>query len=201
MDSAMSKIEQRICSSPKGKIFFPNDFIEIASDEAIRQALTRLCKDGKITRITHGIYCRPKIDNKFGFGVFLPGVEEVALALAKRDMAKVAPAGVYAENILGLSTQVPMNYVFLTNGSARSVKIYNGREIKFKHTIPKNLAFKSRLAMLITFALKSIGKENIKKEHIDRITELLKNEPKKSVMADVGLMPVWIRKIVTDAYE
>ena len=32
-----------------------------------------------------------------------------------------------ALNILGLSTQIPMNYVYLTDGSKREVEISNGR--------------------------------------------------------------------------
>ncbi|MBQ8243365.1 MAG: hypothetical protein IJZ40_07875, partial [Bacteroidaceae bacterium] len=65
-----------------------------------------------------------------------------------------------------------------------------------------NLAFQSRLAMLITFALKSLKKkENVEDWQIKRISELLKNEPKELVMADLKLMPVWIRDIIKQAYE
>jgi len=56
--------------------------------------------------------------------------------------------------------------------------------------------------MLITFALKSLKKkENVEDWQIKRISELLKNEPKESVMADLKLMPVWIRDIIKQAYE
>jgi hypothetical protein len=95
-----------------------------------------------------------------------------------------------------------MNYVYLTDGSKREVEISNGRTIKFKNTAPKNLAFQSRLAMLITFALKSLKKkENVEDWQIKRISELLKNEPKELIMADLKLMPVWIRDILKQAYE
>ena len=94
-----------------------------------------------------------------------------------------------------------MNYVYLTDGSKRHVEISNGRGITFKNTAPKNLAFQSRLAMLITFALKSLKKENVKEWQIIKIKELLQNEPKESVMADFKLIPVWIRNIIKQAYE
>lgn len=119
----------------------------------------------------------------------------------KRDHARIVPTGSYAQHVLGLSTQIPLNCVYMTDGSARHLELYNGRKITFKRTTPKNLSFTSKLAMLITFALKSLGKINIEQTVIKRIRELLKNEPKSEVMKDLSLMPEWIRNIVTEAYE
>ena len=201
MDSVTTKIEQKILQMEKGSIFFPDDFIDLGSSDAIRQSLARFCKEGLIVRVAQGIYCYPEIEEKLGLGILQPSFEQIAEAMAKRDHARIAPTGAYALNVLGLSTQVPMNYVYLTDGSKRHVEISNGRGITFKNTAPKNLAFKSRLAMLITFALKSLKKENIEDWQIRRIGELLQNEPKESVMADFKLMPVWIRNIIRQVYE
>lgn len=201
MNSTTSEIKQKIISSEKGSIFFPDDFADLGSPVAIRQTLTRLCKEGLIIRVAQGIYCYPEIEEKLGLGVLQPSFEQIAESMAKRDHARIVPTGAYALNALGLSTQVPMNYVYLTDGSKRHVEISNGRGITFKNTAPKNLAFQSRLAMLITFALKSLKKENVEDWQIKRIGELLQNEPKESVMADFKLMPVWIRNIIKQAYE
>lgn len=202
MDSITSKIKQQIVSSEKGSIFFSDDFVDLGSSDAIRQSLRRLCNEGVIIRVAQGIYCYPVIEEKLGLGILQPSFDQIAEAMAKRDCARIVPAGAHALNVLGLSTQIPMNYVYLTDGSKREVEISNGRTIKFKNTAPKNLAFQSRLAMLITFALKSLKKkENVEDWQIKRISELLKNEPKESVMADLKLMPVWIRDIIKQAYE
>lgn len=201
MISVTSKIEQQITALERGSIFFPDDFSEFGTPEAIRQILTRLCKNGKIIRVAQGIYCYPVIEEKLGLGIIFPSFEQIAESIAKRDHARIVPTGAYALNVLGLSTQVPMNYVYLTDGFARSINVANGRKIMFTKTNPKNLAFQSRLAMLITFALKSLKKENIEEWHIQRIKELLQNEPKETVMADFKLMPVWIRNIIKQAYE
>lgn len=201
MNSVASKIKEQILLLEKGSIFFPDDFINLGTSDAIRQTLTRLCKDGLIIRIAQGIYSYPIIEEKLGLGVIIPTYDQIALALAERDHARIAPTGIYAQNILGLSTQVPMNYVYLTDGSKRHVEISNGRGITFKNTAPKNLAFKNKLAMLITFALKSLKEDNIEEWQIKHIYELLKNEPKDSIMSDFKLMPIWIRNIITKAYE
>lgn len=201
MDSAAQKIESSIENSGRGKIFFADDFVNMGSAENIRQALSRFTKNEKIVRVANGIYCYPEVDDKLGLGVLLPSFDQIANAIAERSHARIIPTGDYALNVLGLSTQVPMNCVYLTDGTPRKVEISGGRGIIFKKTTPKNLAFKNRLAMLVTSALKSIKQENVTPEQIEHIEQLLRKEDKDSVLADLVLMPIWIRKIVTKAYE
>lgn len=201
MAGTASKIEQTIKQLGRGSIFFPDDFVGLGSSDAIRQSLSRLHKEGKIIRVAQGIYCYPEIEEKLGLGIIYPSSEQIAEAIARRDQATIVPSGVYALNVLGLSTQVPMNYVFITDGSERYIPLYNGSGITFKNRVPKNMSFQNRLAMLITSALRSLKKANVEEWHVRRIGELLKNEPKESVMADFKLMPVWIRNIIKRAYE
>lgn len=201
MQSVAQNIETAIESFGRGKIFFADDFVGIGTPEAIRQTLLRLAKSGAIIRVAQGIYCYPEIDTRLGLGIIRPSYEQIANALAERTHARIVPTGEYALNALGLSTQVPMNCVFLTDGPSRNVEISPGRGITFKKTAPKNLAFKNRLAMLLTSALKSIKKENVTDEQFQHISFLLKKEDKESILADLKLMPVWIRNIVIKAYD
>jgi hypothetical protein len=146
-------------------------------------------------------YSYPKIDKELGLGVLLPTYEEIAQAIAKRDKARIVPAGAYAMNRLGLSTQVPMNVVYLTDGTPRKVLINGNRGILFKHVSPRNLAFQNQLALLINSALKEIGQENITEEDKSRIKALVLKEPKDSILQDLKLMPDWIASIIRGAYE
>lgn len=201
MQNTVQNIEETIKSFGRGKIFFADDFLGAGTPEAIRQTLLRLSKAGEIIRVAQGIYCYPEIDTRLGLGTIRPSYEQIAKALAERTHARIVPTGEYALNVLGLSTQVPMNFVYLTDGTSRRIDISEGRGITFKKTAPKNLAFRNRLAMLVTSALKSIKKENVTEEQIKHIETLLQQEDKESVLADLKLMPVWIRKIVLNAYE
>lgn len=201
MQNTSETIEATIRSFGRGKIFFADDFVGTGTPEAIRQALLRLSKAGEIIRVAQGIYCYPEIDTRLGLGVIKPSYEQIADALAERTHARIVPTGEYALNALGLSTQVPMNFIYLTDGPSRSIEISEGRGITFKKTAPKNLVFQNRLAMLVTSALKSIKKENVTEDQIKQIETLLRQEDKESVLADLKLMPVWIRKIVINAYE
>ena len=135
------------------------------------------------------------------YGIDLYGKEMLAETIARRDKARIVPTGVYALNKLGISTQVPMNIVYLTDGASRKISLGNGRSIQFKYTTPKNLSFTNPLAMLVTFALKEIGKDNVTDDIARQIKNVLKKEQKEKVLADEALMPAWIRTFTRQAYE
>ena len=195
------RIINNIKKGGRGSIFFPNSFVSYGDIKSVSKALERLTNDAVIIRLANGIYLYPKIDKELGLGVLYPSVEEVALQVAKRDKAHIAPTGAYAMNLLGLSTQVPMNVVFLTDGSPRKIKLGNNKIITFKHTVPKNLAFVSKTAQLATFALKEIGQSNVKDEHLKVLKQVFASINEKSIEADYKLMPAWIRKIIKSFYE
>ena len=201
MQSVENKILSVIKSKKCGTILFASDFADAGERKTINKAFERIALSGKIIRLARGIYCKPKVDTEFGFGVIYPSVDDVAQAIAQRDKCRIVPTGDTALNKLGLSTQVPMNAVYLTDGTPRRIKIYNGRGILFKHVVPKRLDFKSELIMLITFGLQTLGQGNLSEEQYSRIKQLLSNEPKESISEDLKLIPGWIRSIILKMYE
>ena len=196
MQSVELKIEDKIKAQPKGMLFFADSFSSFGSSEAIRKALQRLEEKGFITRIAQGIYVRPIISDYIG--EVLPSAEEVAKCIANRDRAKIVPTGVYALNALGLSTQVPLNLVYLTNGAPRVIKI-GKRTIKFKRTTPKNLLAKGNISSLAIQALREIGSDQITDDEESKIIELLKKEDTSNLLHDIQLAPLWIKKIMKKA--
>ena len=199
--SIENKIFSTIRRKRHGVILFASDFSSIGERKTINKALERIALSGKIIRIARGIYCKPKVDAEFGFGILYPSVDEVAQAIAQRDKCRIVPTGDAALNKLGLSTQVPMNAVYYTDGTPRRIKVYNGKGILFKHVVPKRLNFKSELVMLITFALQTIGQGHVSDEQLDRIKQLLSKESKERVYEDLELIPSWIRSIILKVYE
>jgi hypothetical protein len=194
--SIEDKILAKIKDLPEGALFMPADFSDLGSSEAVRISLFRLEKEDVIVRVAQGIYVRPKISKLIG--PLTPSAEEVAEAIAKRDRIRTVPTGSYALNALGLSTQVPMNIVLLTDGSPREIKI-GKRTIKFKKTTPKNLLAKGKKSRLVIQALKEIGNGKVTAEEAQKIVELLKEEDEKDLKHDIPLAPVWIQKILKKA--
>ena len=196
--SIENKVKKGISNYKTGKIFFPSDFSKFGTSTAIRQALNRLENDKFLLRLAHGIYLYPKKHSSFG--ILYPSLEEIAIAIAKRDKARIIPTGIQALNKLGLSTQVPMNIVYLTDGSARSIKINKG-SIKFKKASPKLLSVKSDKIILIIQALKELGEENIDLKIKERLKQVLLNTERELIVHDIKLAPQWIAKIIKELLE
>lgn len=194
--SIEDQIVRQIKALPKGDLLLPLDFQELGSSEAVRLALFRLEKAGFITRVAQGIYVRPKESSLIG--KLTPSAEEIAEAIVKRDKIRTIPSGNYALNALGLSSQVPMNIVLLTDGSPREIKI-GKRTIKFKKTTPKNLMAKGKISRLVIQALKEIGNGNVSAEEERKILDLLRMEDVNDLKHDMALAPVWIQKIMKKA--
>jgi len=199
MKTVISQIENKIKRHKRGKIFFLDDFAGLGTPEAIKKSLQRLTNSGLLVRLANGIYWFPKKEKEL-YGVQISGkptLDEIARAIAKRDKARIVPTGLHALNLLNLSTQVPANVVYLTDGTARKIKIGEGKGIVFKHTSEvKRLAYKSEYLMLIVSALREIGENNITDEQLAIIKNHFSNITKQEFEKDIKLIPVWIRKIL-----
>lgn len=196
-----NKIYNNVKKCGRGLIFSSSNFTRFGEPKSILKALERMANSERIIRISRGIYCYPKIDKVLGLGIIYPAFEEVAAYIAKRDKAKIAPTGTYALNILGLSTQIPANVIYLTDGTPRKITLKSGQRIKFVKTAPKNLVFKNKFAMLLTFSLKEIGESNVTTEQKMHIANLLRNENESSIENDYVLMPNWVQILISKLYK
>jgi len=199
MQSVENKIENEIKKSKRGKIFFQDDFATFGTPGAIRLALSRIEKKGLLFRVAHGIYSYPRL-NKIEWineKYILPSIDEIAHAIAKRDKIRIVPTASHALNALGLSTQVPANVVYITDGTQRRIKVGKSRGILFKHTSnARNLAYKSELLMLIVLALREIGEGKVTDEQLTIIKEHFSRITQKEFETDIKLIPLWIRKLL-----
>ncbi|MDO4190603.1 MAG: DUF6088 family protein [Bacteroidales bacterium] len=194
---ADNKILKRVRGKGRGSIVFQSDFADCGTPSAIKSAFHRLYTEQLLLRLAHGIYYYPKEDKELGLGVVYPSVEEIAMAIAKRDKAKIVPMGAYALHRLGLSTQVPMNVVFLTSGAPRRINVGTGRGILFKHSSAgKNFAYRSELMMLIVTAMRAIGKEKLSDDETSRLKGMLERISESDFEHDIKLAPAWVRKIL-----
>lgn len=194
--SVENQILENVKNYSRGKIFFPNDFRSLGSESAIRQSLNRLEKKNILIRLSNGIYLFPKKHKTLG--ILKPSSEEIALAIAKRDKARLIPTGPQALHKLGFTTQVPINAVFLTDGSPRIIKI-GKRNIKFKIASPKLLSVKNETNIHIIQALRELGKENINEDVKSKIAQILKNVNPEQLKHDIKLAPRWIADIMQNS--
>lgn len=187
------QILDKIKKAKGGSPFFGDSFAAFGNVKAVGKALERLVKSGELHRVATGIYVRPA-ENKI-VGIVLPGIEEIAEAIAKRDKARIVPTGSYAMYKLGLTTQVPLNVVYYTDASARKIKV-GKQTITFKRASARNVAAIGDISKLAIQALRTIGKDKSTDDEIDKIRELLKKEKPYHLQHDIKLAPEWIRKLI-----
>lgn len=198
-ESIEDKILEKSKKCGRGSVFFVGDFVSYGNRNAVNKALERLTEKGLMIRVARGIYCYPKIEKAYGLGAVPPSREDIAKAIAKRDGARIVPTGLFAQYQLGLSQQVPMNVVCLTDGPSRTINLVEGGSIKFKRASPRYFAIRSPLALLLTTALRDWRVESLTEEQVALIRAKLNANPRIPV-ADLRLMTSEVREFVVSLY-
>ncbi|MGN1294772.1 MAG: DUF6088 family protein, partial [Bacilli bacterium] len=113
------QIKERIIASKFGSFFIISDFTDISNYDTARKTLARLEEEKIIVKVYRGIYYKPKFStliNEF----IAPNISDLAEAIARNFEWSITPTGEYALNLLGISTQVPACYSFISSGPYRS---------------------------------------------------------------------------------
>lgn len=192
MKPILSKeIRNRIVQGGEGRLYVVGDFADLNNDASVTRVLSRLEKDNFLIRLSQGVYLYP---NRNQYGVHKPSIDVIAKAIAEKDKARIIPSGLTALNVLGLSTQVPMNAIYLTNGTPRAVTV-GSRKIVFKKSVPRNFAYQSDLFPLVVSAMKEMGEVNINDDVILKLQKVLAKETNQELIRqDFLIAPQWIRK-------
>lgn len=196
--SIEKKITSRIYGRGRGRVFTPNEFLDLGSRGAVDLALHRLTAAGVIRRVARGLYHYPEEHELLG--EIAPSVEAVAKALADRDRVRLQASGAYAANLLGLSDQVPAKVVYLTSGPGRRVRL-GKLLVELRHASPRQLATAGRASGLVIAALRYLGRANVTTERVARLRRVLSEEDRKALVGDLAAAPVWMQGILRSLGE
>jgi hypothetical protein len=197
-DSIDSQVLQRIRAWGEGHVFTPVDFLDLGSRNAVDLALSRQARKGTIRKLARGLYDLPSRHPQLG--VLAPRVDDVAAALKGRDQVRLQPAGAHAANVLGLSTQVPVRVVFLTDGRSRRVQL-GKQQIVLKHTTPRQMATAGRASGMVIQALRWIGKQHVNDRTVATLRRQLSEADKQQLAADIRYAPAWIADVIRSVAE
>jgi hypothetical protein len=196
------KLLARINGNGRGWVFTPKAFADLGDPRVVGVVLGRLVAQGKIRKLTRGLYDYPKSHPRIG--LLSPDPAAIAQALVGSDRIRLLPSGAYAANLLRLSEQVPAKIVFLTDGPTRLVKI-GRQEIRFRRTTPRNLETSGRLSGTVIQALRHVGKDHITPERITTLRTVLTEADRKTLLKDSQFAPAWmrpqLRSIAEDSYH
>ena len=196
------KIVSRIYGRGRGWAFTKIDFIGEFGEVNIHQALSSLAKTGTIRRVCHGVYDYPRYSELLG-QTLSPDVDQVAQALARKFNWRILPSGDAALNLLGLSTQVPGKWVYLSDGPSREYAIGEDGEqtLAFKKSALKDAGFKYRESGLLVQALKALGKEHVDQVVIETLRQRLAPTIRERILKDTRAVTGWIYQIIKQVFR
>lgn len=193
------EILDRINSFDSEMAFISSDFFDIADYETVRKTLNRLTDDGEIKRIIKGIYYKP-IYNKLIEEYEAASVHQVALAIARKYNWTIAPSGNTALNLLGLSTQVPATWTYISDGRYLTIT-FDNISIEFKHRNNGEISNMSLESAMVIQAVKTIGKDKITKKQIKHLSMRLSSAQKEALLKDGKSASQWIFRVIREIGE
>lgn len=201
-DSIKQKIENRIARDPKGSVYTLADFYLAGCNyEAVKRAVARLTAEGKLVRVNKGVYQSPYYSSFLNAEVEASPLD-VAKKIAEKNHWTIVPSGNTALNALKLSTQVPVEYHFVSSGTNKEVMLGKIR-LSFKHVPLREIDGISPKSALVIEAIKALGKSGMDDVMREKIARLLSDSEKKKLLHESLSSRVWVfeevRKIVAVA--
>lgn len=197
MESINKKIED-IMTKNTGEIFSINDFYGLGTKNTIKSVLYRLNEEDKITRLIDGLYTKPKyseILKEYSY----PDANALAEKIADKFSWTISPTGDTALNYTGLSTQVPNEYIYISDGPYRQYD-YRNKKILFKHTSNRNITSYSKELSILVQAIRALGKDGIGEEELKKLAVFAQNI-KEDLKRDTLKLPFWVQEILGKIQE
>lgn len=199
MDTYISQMINRIDKEKYGCGFVVSDFTDIMDYETAKKNVARLEKSGVLRRVIRGVYDKPKYSKLLNEYV-APDINEIAIALARNYNWTIAPSGNTALNLLGLSTQVPAHWEYISTGPYRSYEIGKAK-LQFLHRANKTIEGMSMITAMVIEAVKAIGKEMLDEKTINQIKSRLTKTDKEKLLAESRQTTSWIYSVIKTICE
>ena len=189
-----TEIKKRIELDEPGTVFLTSDFTDIATTTTVRKCLGRQVEEKNIRRIIAGVYEKPVYSELLK--EYIPAnPDAVAYDIARSFHWTIAPCGDVALNKLGLSTQVPVVWSYISDGPYRKFS-WDNITLSFKHRANREISFMSETTTLVVEALKTLGKERIDDDIIVSLRNRLPEEAKKKMLKEATGVSEWIYTVI-----
>lgn len=190
-------ILSRIYGRGRGWSFSRKDFCAVGESGSIDRALSRMAEKGVIRRVMRGLYDYPAY-SKLLKKDLSPDIDQVAHALARKFGWQIQISGNAALNVMGLSTQVPTQYLYLSDGPSKTYQVGN-ISIEFKKTRFTQLGLKYTANEILVQAVQALGERQLKQDEKQKIIQYLaKTSGIKEVVESGQLNEVLINRILKD---
>ena len=190
----LNEIRNRIKAEKYGSVFVATDFADIAENVKIGVCLSRLEDEKTLLRIMRGVYYKPEYSTLLGEYI-APAPDAVAHAIARNFGWTIVPCGDTALNLLGLSTQVPAVWSYVSDGAYKEYS-FDSTTIKFKRTTNKEISKLSPKTALVIQAIKALGKEHVTDGIIEKIRSETSADERTTMLKEAQYATAWIYGII-----
>lgn len=191
-----AEVKKRIELAEAGTVFVTSDFTDIATTTTVRKCLGRQVEEKNIRRIMAGVYEKPIYSNLLK--EYIPANPDViASAIARSFRWTIAPCGDVALNKLGLSTQVPVVWSYISDGPYRKFS-WDNITLSFKHRANREISYMSETTILVVEALKTLGKDRVDNGIILHLRNRLPEEERKKIRKEATGVSEWIYTVIKE---
>jgi hypothetical protein len=194
----MAVLSERILEAagqrPEGSLLAAKQFLALGNRAAVDQALRRLAVRGKLVKIARGRYALP-ISSRFGTR---PPAPEVVIAQLNREGAQqLVSSGVAAANALGLTTQMPVQQIFLARTRSQKRYVFGKQQVIIRTAAAWNFLLADRLAGQAIRALTWLGPDQASAAVLTlrRVLPPAEWDALLSVRAE---LPLWLAELLSE---
>lgn len=170
------------------------DFLDLASHETARKALSRLADEGTIRRLMRGVYDYPAFSTLLKAPAS-PDPDAIARAIARARGWTIIPSGETALNLLGLSTQVPAQWQYYSDGPSKTYE-WTGGTLAFKHRANKETTVLSPKTALVVQALKTLGQKRVDDGVLETLRAKLNEKERARAAREARYATSWVYEII-----
>ncbi len=189
------QVKEIIFSHKPGWVFSHVDFTEVGNLATVERILSRLLEEEKISRIRRGLYYIPELSR---WGEVPPAQSEVVKALSRSMNTDFLLDGANALHKLGLTNQIPMKQVYLTDKQINTISI--GKvSIEFRKVSPKKLSGSNNRAGVYLSAIEYLGKNEAAQESMKmKVANILNKDIAEELQAASVNRSAWVREVVDE---
>ena len=195
-DSISSRIHLAVMRKGLGATFTSKDFAHLGDLGTVRKNLDRMARSGEIRRVSRGIYDRPAFSALFA-SPEQPSPDAIAKAIARSHGWTLVASGATALNLLGLSTQVPATWEYVSDGPSKEFR-WSGGTLHFRHCANKEITCLSPGTALVVQALKALGRQSVTLDTLAAIRARMTAADLARALREGRYITAWVYKCLRD---
>jgi len=187
MSNPTEIVSRWIDAQPEGTLIRPRDLEHLVHRDQASRQLARSARHGRLMRVARGVYVAVTASR---FGPVPPPIDKVVQSLATITGRAVVRHGAAAANALGLTTQVPVRQVYLTDGRARRLSL--GKQIiEIRHAPKWMLVLGDSPAGDIVRALEWLGPD-LAEQAVGKLVGRIGQDDWRRMLGIRHRLPAWM---------